>query len=274
MKEIIVESWEELTPKIDEFGEQQACSDRSLVFRGQSNASWRLTTTLERKLGRVRFKDYYRTIAKIRPQIESLTTHHWDIPEFTEVYPLGDEYDKLDVAMWSGRCPAYDYMVYLRHHGFPSPLLDWTRSLYVAAYFAFATASAADKHVAIFVLAHQPNKMSGNGIPTIYRYGPYVKTHRRHFLQQSEYTICMFFDEQWWFEPYYPVFEEGRHQQGRCQKFMIPTSEREKVLKVLDEHNLNAFSLFGSEESMLETLASRELMLIRPTSLADRVLPK
>jgi hypothetical protein len=32
-----------------------------------------------------------------------------------------------------------------------------------------------------------------------------------------------------------------------------------KVLKMLDKYNLNAFSLFESEESLMETLAVREM---------------
>lgn len=47
-------------------------------------------------------------------------------------------------------------------------------------------------------------------------------------------------------------------QQGLCWKFTIPVTERTKVLKRLDEYNLNAFSLFESEESLMETLAVRE----------------
>jgi hypothetical protein len=48
-------------------------------------------------------------------------------------------------------------------------------------------------------------------------------------------------------------------------KFNIPSTERLKVLRLLnDDYNINAFSLFGSEESLMETMALRELDL-RPT---------
>jgi hypothetical protein len=57
------------------------------------------------------------------------------------------------------------------------------------------------------------------------------------------------------------VFDSGHLQQGICRKFTIPASERRKVLEQLDEFNVNAFSLFGSEESLMETLTVRELFL-------------
>lgn len=44
-------------------------------------------------------------------------------------------------------------------------------------------------------------------------------------------------------------------------KFVIPATEYYKVLKSLDEHNLNGFSLFGSEEGLMESLAIREMDL-------------
>jgi hypothetical protein len=60
------------------------------------------------------------------------------------------------------------------------------------------------------------------------------------------------------------VFEQSKRGQDLLWKFNIPTSERVKVLKLLDAHNLqagaleaakaNAFSLFGSEESLMETI--------------------
>ena len=40
-------------------------------------------------------------------------------------------------------------------------------------------------------------------------------------------------------------------------RFNIPSTERKKVLRFLDEFNLNAYSLFGSEESLMNMLAVR-----------------
>jgi hypothetical protein len=38
--------------------------------------------------GRTLFKEYYRIISRIKPPIESLTAHQWDIPEYPEVEHL------------------------------------------------------------------------------------------------------------------------------------------------------------------------------------------
>jgi hypothetical protein len=49
----------------------------------------------------------------------------------------------------------------------------------------------------------------------------------------------------------------SRTKQDVLEKFEIPASERKKVIGRLDAFNLNASSLFGSEESLMETLATR-----------------
>jgi hypothetical protein len=205
------------------------------------------------------YRDYYRIIAKIKPQIESLVGKDWPIPPYPEVERLVRAYDEFNNILWAGDRPAYAYMAYLRHHGFPSPLLDWSRSPYVAAYFAFANACKdSNERVSIFVLCERNFKVSGNQMDVVQIFGPYIKTHRRHVLQQSQYTVCLSFKDEWRFENYDSVFDEGPRQQAFCWKFTIPVTERPKVLALLDEHNLNAFSLFGSEESLMETLATRE----------------
>ena len=264
MEERNVATWEEFLGGLKEIRNERTSStdyvqDYALLFRGQGNSCWPLSATLERTRERMLYKDYYRIISKIRPQIESLVGGDWPIPPYQEVERLVKTYDEFDKILWAGDRPAYAYMAYLRHHGFPSPLLDWTRSPYVAGYFAFAdTCQEENGKISIFVLCQRNFRLSGNRMDVVYFFGPYVKTHRRHVLQQSQYTACLSFHDEWRFESYDRVFEKGPRQQAFCWKFTIPITERSKVLALLDEHNLNAFSLFGSEESLTETLAMRE----------------
>jgi hypothetical protein len=44
----------------------------------------------------------------------------------------------------------------------------------------------------------------------------------------------------------------------RLLKFTIPSTERRAALQHLDLMNINAFSLFGSEDSLIRTIARRE----------------
>lgn len=264
MEEKNLNAWEEFKIELANLRRERcqslkADSSYPLLFRGQENSCWSLGTTLDRRRERMLFRDYYRVISKIKPQIESFTGKEWSIDEYPEVERRTATYDEFDRDLWSGRCPAYAYMAYLRHHGFPSPLLDWSRSAYVAAYFAFNKASETSRgRVSIYVFSGIRNRIFGNGMPVVYRQGPYVNTHRRHFLQQSEYTLCLGFDSEWRFEPYHKVFDDGPRQQGICWKITIPAAERVKVLKELNDYNLNSFSLFGSQESLMDTLAARE----------------
>jgi hypothetical protein len=52
-----------------------------------------------------------------------------------------------------------------------------------------------------------------------------------------------------------------RGEQDFLWKFNLPSAERVKVLRLLNDYNLNAFSLFDSEESLLETMWFREYAL-------------
>ena len=104
------------------------------------------------------------------------------------------------------------------------------------------------------------------GQPFIHTIGPYVQTHHRHFRQRSYYTMCGCFDDtekQWRFDSHQHVFDhpEDQPDQDYLWRFDIPSGERLKVLRLLNDYNLNAFSLFGSEESLLETMWLREQVL-------------
>ena len=225
------------------------------IFRGQASYGWSLETTLERASPKfTELAEYYRVVAVAKTQIETFTNRRWDEIDYVKTIERLKEYDALRFS----NLPSYDFLVYLRHHGFPSPLLDWSRSLYVAAYFAFHAPKA--ERVAIFVYQeHAGNgKVSSSGSPQIMVMGSNVRSHPRHFLQQGEYTLCcQYSEETWHFAQHARVFEKGVEDQDRLWKLTVPSSEARKVLKHLDEYNINAFSLFQSEESLMSSLANR-----------------
>jgi hypothetical protein len=262
---IRVTSWEECEKQIKEI-EGAHESITGVCFRGQSNSEWPLNSTLERHVcADESVLEYYRMIGVIRPTIETFTGSSWELPSYQDMAELTGEYDtfsrKLQFEMHN---LGYSFLAHLRHQGFPSPLLDWSESPYVAAYFAFAHAGKSD-HAAIFLYVESPQNMKGRGSsePAIYGLGPIVKTHKRHFRQQSRYTVCVEFNSTsgWKFVPHQKVFDLGRSDQDLLWKIEIPITERIKVLRLLNRFNINAFSLFDSEESLMETLACRYLDL-------------
>jgi hypothetical protein len=126
MEQRIVNTWEEFKEQLDDLRQWHDGSLLgSLLFRGQENAEWSLTTTLDRKRELMPYRDYYRIIHRIKHQVESFTDKPWPIPDYQTVLEWLEDYDLFSLQLTSEGPPGYDYMAYLRHHGFPSPLLDW-----------------------------------------------------------------------------------------------------------------------------------------------------
>jgi hypothetical protein len=196
-----------------------------------------------------------------KPKLETFIKTPWDIPTPPEYDRWLDEKDALKFFDFSG----YEYLAYLRHHGFPSPFIDWTSSPYIAAFFAFNDCSSSEKNsVSIYCYLEHADvgKLRSSDQPAIYVFGPNVTVHKRHVLQQSQYSICVEFDEA--YKPRYTnhelVFTKTDVRQDRLWKFNVPSNERIQALKALNHMNINSYSLFGSEDSLVESISTNEII--------------
>lgn len=223
------------------------------LFRGHADASWQLLTTLERFSPRSwSVSAYHKLLRSVLPAVNSLTSRYRE---------LGPD-EKVDEAH-HGPPPGYEFMIYLRHHTFPSPLLDWSRSPYVAAFFAFAPRPhPACQAVAVFAFREDlgyGKSWSGDGA-RIVGLGPNAVTHERHYVQQCEYTICKKRDaDAHVYCHHEEAFLDRIEPQDLLTKYIIPVTERRTFLRKLESMNIHAYSLFRDEVSLMQTLAYREI---------------
>jgi len=271
MEEKILKDWSEFKPTIDEIrrkygyhelaiGEDQSVKfNNTILFRGQQNSNWKLETTLERKTQDVfSVSNYYGLVIRSVNELGSYTGAKWDVPSLQDIV---DEINKKQ-NNFAPFLPNYDYLVYLRHHGYPSPLLDWTESPYVAAYFAMCE-TLSDEHVAIYVYIEMPTgeKSLKFGEPQISLQGPRVRTDKRHFMQKAWYTVAT----QWSNEKaehvfcsHHEIFNRTKNSQDILIKIKIPSFSRRMALLELNDYNINHFTLFQSEDSLIKTLSMKD----------------
>lgn len=262
LKNIELSSWSEfekiIQSELDD--ETKELHSGPFFYRGQPNSEWHLQTTLERIIGPdVAVHSYYYAIKKIQSHIETFTDHNWTLPSH-------EEFDNAASIMNES---IMVYLQYLRHFGYPSPLLDWTLSPYVAAYFAFRDLSSTAESVAIYrffaaseLWGNRPGHMLNEDASPYAMICPVSTASRktkRHYLQQSVYTVC--------FRKINNALCFASHEHPSIigtvdespygewiDKFIIPASERITALHRLEAYNINAYSLMGTEESLLETL--------------------
>lgn len=246
----------------------------SPLYRGQADANGKLETTLERFLGKNIFVElYYLLIQTIRPIIESYTSERWQLPK------IKDALEKIKDSTIP--MALYEFMTYVRHNQFPSPLLDWTLSPYLAAFFAFSEDRKTNPAIYIYFsdVGYGKNSLF-HDTPKICNMGQYIKTHKRHHLQQSKYTFCVStLTSGYVYASHEEVFslqEEGtgshlgdlvmgineiKDKQDIRKKYILPYSQRNYFLNKLNQMNINSYSLFGNEEGLMHKLAIEKLLL-------------
>jgi hypothetical protein len=232
-----------------------------LLFRGQADARWELKTTLERRSNRVfDVVGYVELVSRAVPELETFTGARWDVPPFPKLESeINEKSDYGRVHL-----PSYDFLVYLRHHGYPSPLLDWTESPYIAAYFAYL--GAIKRNPAVYCYVERPELVKGGvgGQPAISVQGPFVRSDKRHFAQKSWYTVAT----RWHassngheFCSHELVFARDDKRQDLLIKMVLPAQDRSKAMRKLSEYNINHFMLFQSEDALVKALESRHFDL-------------
>jgi hypothetical protein len=93
------------------------------VFRGQADAAWDMTTSLERAFQRSGSSIY---------SLEN--TEHWMLHDFKKNYFLHSQ-------IAPRKEHNFEWLALMQHHGGATRLLDFTASLYVAAYFSTLNAA-------------------------------------------------------------------------------------------------------------------------------------
>ena len=255
-------TWQDFKSYVDEHIPKQRCflsrgpkGFSRPLFRGHASSHWNLESTLARRgeIGMPILR-YMQNCSSARRLSGNYSPASIPFDEQTSF-----KYEDLNPNF-----PNYEYLAFLRHHGFPSPLLDWTESPYIAAFFAFRSLPP-DGSATVRVYLYYSDTGSGRGYctsnPHILVLGPFATVHERHAVQQCWYTVavsdnssnCIFESH----EAALATSKADGGQQDSIQIFDISTEDREEALADLHLMNISAYTLFRTSDTLFETAAHR-----------------
>jgi hypothetical protein len=255
-------SWKQFKERVDKLLPKErrfSCSGPNglsrPLFRGHASNKWSLESTLVRRgyasMPLFRYMQDCESARRLTGNYSSISMP-FDVNASSNYRDLKTNF------------PNFEYLAFLRHHGFPSPLLDWTESPYVAAFFAFRNpppegASAARVYVYYSDTGSWRTCCSSD--PNILVLGPFATVHERHAIQQCWYTVSVKEQESdCVFDSHESALAHSKNaggHQDRVEVFDIQLSDREEALADLLFMNISAFTLFRTLDTLFETASHR-----------------
>jgi len=212
------------------------------LFRGHDNSIWKLRTSFHRTGRAALIRFISQDLTALHRQLSGLTTHRFD---------LGDP---LDHAA---------FLNLVQHHGYPTPLLDWTTSPFIAAYFAFRSlrraAISADQKVRVFIFngwewnaEWERSSILNPPFRHLTLLEPLAINNPRAVPQQSVSTVTNLDD----IEAHIKGCEL-RKGKVYLRAIDLPASERRSVMAELAIMGINAGSLFPGLDGACDQLRER-----------------
>ncbi len=229
-------SWDDFKSNISSI----STSKLSYLFRGQKEP-WSLRTSFHRR-GRYRMSEFTgKDVRQLHQRLSAITSHFFDLAK-----------PEQNGAFFN----------LLQHHGYPTPLLDWTYSPYVAAFFAFRDRPIGydgDEVVRIHLFNNQEWQKLFPQIQNLDPAFPHLSVmefiaiaNPRIVPQQAVTTVTNLEDIEG-----YILEKEAETGMRFLEAIDIPANEREKAMRDLRFMGITAGSMFPSIDGVCEELRER-----------------